>query len=203
MGSVFAHIKTGKSSLMKLFVLLASTIFFAITSLAQADQTIEEKVVVCAGCHGEDGKPKMPEVPNIWGQHSGYIYLQLKDFKAKRRASELMAPITEEMTREDMLAYAEYFSAKAWSNTGYTSDPAEAAKGQSIGTSGMCTSCHLGTYFGDSAIPHLAGQTQAYLEKQLFAFKTRARNNNPDMSNLVQTFSDDDLKLMSRFLAGQ
>ena len=188
---------------MKRITVMAFAILLSTSCLVRADQTIEEKVTLCAACHGEDGKPKMPEVPNIWGQHSGYLYLQLKDFKAKRRASELMGPITEEMTKEDMLAYAEYFSAKTWPSTGYSSPPAEEAKGESIGASGMCTSCHLGTYIGDSAIPHLAGQTQAYLEKQLFAFKTRTRNNNPDMSNLLQNFSDDDLKLMSRFLAGK
>ncbi len=187
---------------MKLTTVLALSFLSATVSPTHADDTIAEKVAVCAGCHGEDGKPKMPEVPNIWGQHSGYLYLQLKDLKSKTRASELMGPIAEAMTKEEMLAYAEYFSAKEWPRTGYASDPSEAAKAQSIGTSGMCTSCHLGTYFGDSAIPHLAGQTQIYLEKQLFAFKSRARNNNPDMSNLVKTFSDDDLKLMARYLAG-
>jgi cytochrome c553 len=48
----------------------------------------------------------------------------------------------------------------------------------------------------------VAGQTQTYLELTLFAFKNKKRNNNPDKSNLMQTFIDEDMKTMSRYLAG-
>ena len=144
----------------------------------------------------------MPEVPIIWGQHTGYLYIQLKDFKSKLRASEIMDPIVAELEKADMLALAEYFAAKSWPSTGYSSEAADGAKGETIGTAGMCTSCHLGTYFGDSVIPRVAGQTQVYLERTLLDFKTRKRNNNADKSNLMQTFPDEDLKAMSRYLAG-
>ncbi len=167
-----------------------------------AQETIEEKTAACAACHGEDGVPKMPEVPIIWGQHAGYLYIQLKDFKSKSRVSEIMNPIAEQFEKADLLALAQYFEAKQWPSTGFSSEPADVAKGESIATAGMCTSCHLGTFFGDSSIPRLAGQTQVYLERILFAFKTRERGNNIDKSNLMQTFGDDDLKIMSRYLAG-
>ncbi len=183
----------------------ALLVILALTGLlvpARAQETIEDKAAVCAACHGDVGKPQMPEVPNIWGQHAGYLYLQLKDFKSKSRASEIMGPIAAGLEKADMLALAEFFAAKPWPATGYSSDPSETPKGDSIGTAGMCTSCHLGTYFGDSAIPRLAGQTLPYLERTIIDFKTRKRNNNVDMSNLLQTFSDEDLKLMARFLAG-
>jgi hypothetical protein len=37
-------------------------------SLPAAAQSIEEKTQVCAGCHGESGKPIDKTIPVIWGQ---------------------------------------------------------------------------------------------------------------------------------------
>ena len=56
-------------------------------------QSIAEKVEVCAGCHGKDGKPTDKTMPVIWGQQSGYIYIQLRDFKRGDRKNEIMQPI--------------------------------------------------------------------------------------------------------------
>jgi cytochrome c553 len=174
----------------------------ATLSLPALGQEIEEKAQLCITCHGEDGRPKDEKVPIIFGQHAGYLYIQLKDFKSKSRVSEIMNPIAAELEKPEMLALAQYFEGKTWPSTGYTSDPTDVNKGETIATAGMCTSCHLGTFFGDSAIPRIAGQTQSYLERILIAFKTRERANNIDKSNLMATFADEDLKTMSRYLAG-
>lgn len=187
---------------MKATLVAAAALLCLAASPGLAQESIEDKAKACAACHGENGMPAMPEAPIIWGQHAGYLYIELKDFKSKLRASEIMNPIAAEFEQADMLALAEYFESKPWPSTGYSSEAADGTKGETIGTAGMCPACHLGTYFGDSAIPRVAGQTQAYLERIMIAFKTRERNNNPDMSNLMQTFADDDLKSMSRYLAG-
>ena len=60
-------------------------------------QGIEEKTQVCAGCHGEDGKPIDKTIPTIWGQQAGYIYIQLRDFKRGDRKSEIMQPIVSSL----------------------------------------------------------------------------------------------------------
>ncbi|MGQ0485011.1 MAG: c-type cytochrome [Hyphomicrobiales bacterium] len=182
------------------FIAAALIVLAASPGLAQ--ETIEEKAMLCAACHGENGVPATPEVPIIWGQHAGYLYIQLKDFKSKSRASEIMHPIAAELEKADMLALALYFEGKPWPATGYRSEDADVNKGETIASAGMCASCHLGTFFGDSVIPRVAGQTQVYLERILIAFKTRERNNNADKSNLMGTFADEDLKTMSRYLAG-
>jgi cytochrome c553 len=66
----------------------------------------------------------------------------------------------------------------------------------------MCKECHLGGYMGASTVPRLSGQSPTYLEATLLAFKTGARANNPAMSALVKSYSDDDLKTMARYLGG-
>jgi len=187
---------------MKLKFIAAAALIGLAASAGSAQETVEDKAKPCAACHGENGIPLMPEVPNIWGQHTGYLYIQLKDFKSKLRASEIMYPIVAELEKDDMLALARYFQEKPWPSTGYDSEAADINKAEPIDTAGMCSSCHLLSYFGDSTIPRLAGQTQTYLERTLLAFKTSERNNNADKSFLMRTFADEDLKIMSRYLAG-
>ena len=46
---------------------------------------------MCGGCHGENGVPQEKTTPVIWGQHLGYLYLQLRDYKRgdrKRRSDD-------------------------------------------------------------------------------------------------------------------
>jgi cytochrome c553 len=169
---------------------------------ASAQEAIEEKAMVCSACHGETGVPTQPDVPIIWGQHQGYLYLQLKDYQSGYRKHEVMNGIAADMTREDMMALAEYFSKKEWPRTQYSSEPADEKKGETVAVAGLCSECHLSGFLGDGTIPRAGGQTVTYLEKTLLAFKTRERGNNPDKSNLLSTYSDDDLKAMARYLAG-
>src|ERR1700712_5048318 len=90
-------------------------------------QGIAEKVEVCAGCHGVDGKPIDKLIPAIWGQQLGYLYIQLRDFKRGDRKNEIMQPIASAMERDEMLAIAEYFSKKPWPNLGQPRAPKEVA----------------------------------------------------------------------------
>src|SRR5437899_1797493 len=82
----------------------------------RAAQPIGDKVQACAACHGENGIPPDKSWPVIWGQHQGYLYLQLRDFKSGSRKSDVMGPIAEKLERDDMLAIALYFSQKTWPN---------------------------------------------------------------------------------------
>jgi cytochrome c553 len=173
----------------------------AITPLCA--QTLDEKVQVCSGCHGENGKPVDKTIPNIWGQQTGYLYIQLRDFKRGDRKSEIMQPIASIFERDDMLAIAEYFSKKPWPDLGQpraskdVSQRALTANG-SIG----CTGCHLDHFQGDSTVPRLAGQGHDYLAKTMADFRTRARRNNPGMSDLMIATSPDDLTALAEYLAG-
>src|SRR5438309_6651430 len=81
-------------------------------------ETIEEKVQVCAGCHGANGKPVDKTIPTIWGQQAGYIYIELRDFKRGDRKSDIMQPIASSLERQDMLDIAEYFAKQPWPDLG-------------------------------------------------------------------------------------
>ena len=166
-------------------------------------QGIEEKTQICAGCHGAEGKPVDGTIPTMWGQQAGYIYIQLRDFKRGDRKSDIMQPIASSLERQDMLDIAEYFSKKPWPDLGQPRASKEvSAKAVSANQSIGCTGCHLDHFQGDGTVPRLAGMGRDYLAKQLTDFRSRARGNNPGMSDLMNATSPDDLAALAEYLAG-
>ena len=166
-------------------------------------QTIEEKTQVCAGCHGADGKPIDKTIPNIWGQQAGYIYIQLRDFKRGDRKSDIMQPIVASLERQDMLALAAYFASKPWPDLGQPrASKGVSERAQSANKSVGCTGCHLDQFQGDGTVPRLADQSRDYLTKTIADFRSRARGNNPGMSDLMLATSPDDLAALAEYLSG-
>ncbi len=170
---------------------------------AAAAEDVADKVAICATCHGEAGKPVDKLIPVIWGQQTGYIYIQLRDFKRGDRKSEIMQPIVSSFEKADMLAIADYFSKKKWPDLGQPRAPKDVAqRAMSAEHSVGCTGCHLDQFQGDSTVPRLAGQSREYLAKTIEDFRTRARGNNPGMTDLMLATPPDDLTALSEFLAG-
>ena len=166
-------------------------------------QSIEDKTQICAGCHGADGKPVDKTIPTIWGQQAGYIYIQLRDFKRGDRKSDIMQPIASSLERDDMQAIAEYFSKKPWPDLGQPRAPKDVAERASKANASVgCTGCHLDHFQGDGTVPRLGGQSKEYLTKTIGDFRTRARGNNPGMSDLMLATSQDDLAALSEYLSG-
>jgi cytochrome c553 len=166
-------------------------------------QSMAAKIEACAGCHGQDGKPVDKTIPVIWGQQTGYIYIQLRDFKRGDRKSEIMQPIAASFEKEDMLAIAEYFSKKPWPDLGQPRAPKDISqRALSAEHSVGCTGCHLDRFQGDGTVPRLAGQSREYLTKTIADFRTRARGNNPGMTDLMLATPPDDLVALSEYLAG-
>ena len=184
-------------------VAVALAIASGVNAVIANAQNIEEKVQICASCHGDDGKPIDKTIPAIWGQQQGYIYIQLRDFKRGDRRNDIMQPIASSMEREDMLAIAEYFSKKPWPDLGQPRAPKEIANralraNNSIG----CTGCHLDQFQGDGTVPRLAGMSRDYLTKSMEDFRTRARGNNPGMSDLMLATAPEDIAALAEYLSG-
>jgi cytochrome c553 len=165
--------------------------------------SIEDKAALCAACHGEKGLPVDPSIPIIWGQHEGYLYLELRDFQKGARKDDRMTPIAQSLSKEDALALAAYFAAKPWPKTGAPeASKADTAIAITAIKSVVCTSCHLEEFQGDSSIPRLAGQEADYLAKTMADFRNRTRANNPGMSDLMNTVTPEQIAAMAKFHAG-
>ena len=65
-----------------------------------------------------------------------------------------------------------------------------------------CTGCHQGQYQGEGTQPRLAGQSQEYLRQTMIDFRTRARGNNPGMTDLMLATSEDDIAALAQYMAG-
>jgi len=184
-------------------VAVALAIASGVNAVIANAQNIEEKVQICASCHGDDGKPIDKTIPAIWGQQQGYIYIQLRDFKRGDRRNDIMQPIASSMEREDMLAIAEYFSKKPWPDLGQARAPKEIANRALRANSSIgCTGCHLDQFQGDGTVPRLAGMSRDYLTKTMADFRTRARGNNPGMSDLMLATAPEDMAALAEYLSG-
>src|SRR5258708_3180338 len=76
-----------------------------------AAQTIEDKVQACAACYGGNGIPPDKSWPLIWGQHQGYLYLQLRDFRSGRRGNNPgMSDLMNATSEDDLKALAVYLA---------------------------------------------------------------------------------------------
>lgn len=170
---------------------------------AAGAQTIDEKAAVCSACHGEKGVPIEKVIPIIWGQNAGYLYLQFRDFQKGARKDDRMTPIAQSIGKEDALALAEYFAAKAWPNLGAPSaSKADTDIAVGVNKAVVCTSCHLEQFQGDSSVPRLADQQHDYLLKTMMDFRNRTRANNPGMSDLMNSVTPEQLQAMASYLAG-
>jgi cytochrome c553 len=181
------------------------TLAVAVAALAPAlrAQTIDEQATLCAACHGENGVPQQASTPIIWGQNQGYLYLQLRDYQRGARKNEQMSPLAAALTREEMMALAEYFAQRPWPNLQQPSAP-EAVAAQAIraNTSVGCTGCHLEQYLGAGTVPRLAGQREDYLARTMAEFRTRTRGNNPGMADLMMVTSEQQIAALAKYLAG-
>lgn len=174
----------------------------ALGGAARAD-SIADKAAICSACHGENGTPTDASIPIIWGQNEGYIYIELKDMKKGARQNAQMAEIVKDMSREDMLALAAYFAAKPWPSLPQPrASKTDYAHFDSMATSAGCTGCHQAGYIGAGTQPRLAGQSGAYLEKTMLDFRSGARANNSWMTDLLKTYSPEDVAQMARVLGG-
>ncbi len=163
---------------------------------------LEERIALCATCHGAAGIPEDPQVPIIWGQHFYYTYVQLKDYKAGRRRHEIMSEIVADLTKQEMQALAQHFSEQAWPAIGFRSSDRDIAKGETAAAAGQCVQCHLGGYEGNSRVPRLAGQKASYLERTMLDFKHKTRKNAPAKSPLLASYDAESIAAMARYLAG-
>jgi cytochrome c553 len=170
-------------------------------------QDIKQQVAACLACHPTSGAPADPLSPIIWGQNEGYVYVQLRDFKSARRASErdaAMYAVTQTMTDAQMLAIAKYVSAQPWpkSQKGTTppSDPLF-RRGAQLGALGACGGCHFANWQGYSANPRLRGQSPAYLTITINEFRSGKRANSPGMSDLLRIYGDEEIQAIVAYLS--
>lgn len=70
----------------------------------------KEKAVICAGCHGANGIAANPAWPSLAGQNIDYVAAQLKAFRSGARKNDLMSPMAQALSDDDIANIAAYFN---------------------------------------------------------------------------------------------
>jgi cytochrome c553 len=175
----------------------------AAASAAKA-QAIEQKVAVCKACHLTGALQSTSEIPNIWGQGEGYIYIQLRDFKSGARDAPedaAMRGFVASMSDADMLEVAKYASTQPWPKVEpISTDTALLKKGAYATAMADCGGCHFNDWKGFSANPRIGDQSTAYLAATIRQFRSGSRANSPGMSDQVRTLDEGEIVAVAAYL---
>jgi len=144
-------------------------------------------VHVCSSCHGPGGHSISSTFPRLAGQQKDYLIAQLTAFRDHTRADPhaqtYMWGMAGRLSNAQIAALAAYYAAQP-PVPGTPNDSPQAAAGRKIFTEGIpaetvpaCLACHGAKGQGNGPIPRLAGQHEAYVERQLEAFASKARAN--------------------------
>lgn len=202
---------------VSLVAALAATSAFAnapaATPASKGDPKAAESIVnqVCAACHAVDGNSVAAANPKLAGLNAEYINKQLTEFKSGARKNAIMSGMVANLTPQDMLNLAAYFSAQQ-PKPATSKDQALALQGQKIFRGGVmgagvpaCASCHGPQGKGIPAqFPRLAGQHSEYIYTQLNAFRVEARANDAAkmMRTIAAKMTDADMKAVASYIQG-
>jgi cytochrome c553 len=176
------------------------------TSARAADAVAagKEKAEICAGCHGENGISQTENIPSLAGQQDQFTQWQLVFFRGGARKNELMQPIAEQISNEDVRILGAYFASLTPPKDSKPDDnPDLSKKGAEAAIGRRCGSCHGDSFAGTKAVARLAGQREEYLVKALHDYKSGARSGGAGaaMTDVAYPLSDEEITALSHYLA--
>jgi cytochrome c553 len=184
--------------------ILAAAFVGTLPVRAADDSAIKEKLVLCAGCHGENGISQTENIPSLAGQLDQYIQWQLVFFRSGARKNEQMQPIVEEMSNEDIRSLGAYFSALTPPKAPPQDDnPDLSKKGAQAAVGRRCASCHTDNFAGTKAVARIANQREEYLVKALHDYKSGARVGGAQaaMADVAYPLSNEEIEALAHYLA--
>lgn len=183
-------------------LVLAAALGVAVPAVAQDDAAVRAKAEPCFACHGPNGNSTNPDYPILAGQTWRYIYIELKDFKERRRNDPQMSPMAANLSDQDMMALANFFAAQKQAPIPFKADAAKVEAGRKTSDAALCPMCHLGGFVGQNEIPRVAGQWPQYIKKQLEDFKAKRRTNDAgNMTSVAYGLSKRDIDNLAQYIA--
>jgi cytochrome c553 len=163
----------------------------------------QERLQLCAPCHGPDGNSTNPQIPSIAGQPKLFLENQLILFREELRKSDQMLPVVKGLKDAEITKLAEHFSKlPAKGMEAAAADPKLMKIGVEKAKALRCGVCHLSDFSGQSQIPRLAGQREAYLEAEMRAYRDGKRTGGDTiMAAALYGVTDADVKALAHFLS--
>ncbi len=101
---------------MKKLLMSAAIALSPMAAMAAGDAAAgQSKAMVCAACHGQDGKAMIPTYPNLAGQNAPYLEMALKGYRSQERTglqATLMYGMAANLSDQDIADLAAYYSSK-------------------------------------------------------------------------------------------
>jgi cytochrome c553 len=165
-------------------------------------QAGKELAAGCASCHGEAGVSEVPLTPSLAGQPDEFVQWQLVYFRSGARKDEVMGPIAEALSNEEIRNLGAYYASLPPPKP-TTPPDALSQTGEQLASQHRCRSCHADDLNGFRAAARLPGQREDVLLKALRDFKSGKRVGSGVASMADATFelSDADMQALSRYLA--
>jgi cytochrome c553 len=158
----------------------------------------------CVGCHGAEGVSQTPLTPSLAGEPDDFTQWQLVYFRTGTRKSEVMGPLAEALSNEEIRNLGAYYASLAAPKPPAATAPDTLAQaGEKLAAQHRCGSCHANDYSGVGPAARLAGQREDVLLKALRDFKSGARVGSgvASMADVVFELSDDDMRALAHYMA--
>ena len=161
----------------------------------------------CAICHGPQGVSDANS-PNLAGQYAAVTYKELNDFKTGARVNAVMSPFAVNMSNQDMLDLAAYYSylprVPSPHLNATLATPLIVTIGAPMRNIAPCGSCH-GDLDTKAGSPWLGGQSAVYIKAQLQAFASGARRNDisQQMRNVARNMTAEEIDQVARYYEAQ
>lgn len=85
--------------------------YASFTPIAVLAANPDDAPELCVSCHGADGIATFPDAPNLAGETNIYIDTQLKAFRLGKRSNDIMTPVAQDLSDEEMRAAADWYDA--------------------------------------------------------------------------------------------
>ena len=169
---------------------------------AHAQAPAPTGVQACAACHGPNGNSPTPLVPSIAGQPRTFLENQLVLIREGLRDIPVMKGVMSTLTDPQIESLAKHYAAQTLLPTPGVLQPDKARAGADLARRALCGTCHLPSYAGQSQVPRLAGQQEAYLLATLKMYRDNpAPGRDTLMSGPLMGMTDADLDGLAHHLA--
>jgi cytochrome c553 len=174
-----------------------------LAALFVAGAAAQDRLPLCATCHGADGNSETPGVPSIAGQPKLFLETQLVLFREELRRSPQMQPAVSGLSDKEIVRLAAHYAAlPARTVTSGPTDGAQVKRGTALAQQLHCGSCHLPDFRGQKQIPRLAGQREDYLNESMRAYRDNRRTGGDTiMAATLYGVSDADISALAHYLA--
>ena len=200
------------------FVLVGTSLLrTAGAQTAKVPNTLEQRLLACALCHGDKGEglQKNEYYPRLAGKPTLYLYNQLINFRDKRREYAAMNYMVAFLSDIYLYEIADHYSKlqPAYPAPSKRAPADELALGGRLVNEGdparklpACSACHGKALTGlEPAIPGLVGLYPPYISAQLGAWKDKQRHAmQPDcMHEVAKLLTPTDIGAITAWLVAQ